>query len=91
MGEALRGGLVSDGWATADELHVVEPDEARRGVLAEVLPGVSISDSALAGVDTLVAVKPHVVADVCASLAELGVTRVLSIAAGVTTSAMEAV
>ena len=91
MGEALLGGLVSDGWATADELHVVEPDEARRGVLAEVLPGVSISDSALAGVDTLVAVKPHVVADVCASLAELGVTRVLSIAAGVTTSAMEAV
>ena len=48
MGEALLGGLVSDGWATADELHVVEPDEARRGVLAEVLPGVSISDSALA-------------------------------------------
>ena len=91
MGEALLGGLVADGWATADELHVVEPDEGRRGVLAEVLPGVSIGDSALAGVDTLVAVKPHVVADVCAGLAELGVTRVLSIAAGVTTSAMEAV
>jgi len=90
MGEALLGGLVADGWAAVDELHVVEPDGERRAVLAEALPGISIGDSAVAGVDTLVAVKPHVVADVCAGLAELGVPRVLSIAAGVTTAAMEA-
>ena len=85
MGEALLGGLVADGWAAVDELHVVEPDGERRAVLAEALPGISIGDSAVAGVDTLVAVKPHVVADVCAGLAELGLPRVLSIAAGVTT------
>jgi len=91
MGEALLGGLLADGWATADQLHVVEPDGDRRAVLAGALPGVSVGDSALAGVDTLVAVKPHVVADVCAGLAALGVPRVLSIAAGVTTAAMEAV
>ena len=91
MGEALLGGLVADGWATADQLHVVEPDGDRRVVLAEALPGLSVGDAALPGVDTLVAVKPHVVAEVCAGLAELGVPRVLSIAAGVTTAAMEAV
>ena len=91
MGEALLGGLVVDGWATADQLHVVEPDGDRRAVLAGALPGVSVGDSAVAGVDTLVAVKPHVVADVCAGLAALGVPRVLSIAAGVTTAAMESV
>ena len=91
MGEALLGGLLDDGWATADQFHVVEPDGDRRAVLAEALPGISVGGSAIAGVDTLVAVKPHVVADVCAGLAALGVPRVLSIAAGVTTAAMESV
>ena len=91
MGAALLGGLVADGWASAKQLHVVEPDPDRRAVLAEVLPGVSLGEAAIAGVDTLVAVKPHVVADVCADLADLGVPRVLSIAAGVTTAAMEAI
>ncbi len=91
MGEALLRGLVADGWAAAPELHVVEPDEGRRDLLAEALPGVSCGGVALAGVDTLVAVKPHVVADVCADLAALGVPRVLSIAAGIRTNAMEAI
>ncbi len=91
MGEALLSGLVADGWAAAGELHVVEPDAGRRGVLAGSLPGVSCGDTALVGVDTLVAVKPHVVADVCAGLAVLGVPRVVSIAAGVRTGAIEAV
>jgi len=91
MGEALLGGLLADGWASAEQLHVVEPDPDRRTVLAGLLPGVSLGEAAIAGVDTLVAVKPHVVADVCADLADLGVPRVLSIAAGVTTAAMEAV
>ncbi len=91
MGEALLSGLVADGWAAAGELHVVEPDAGRRSVLAGSLPGVSCDDTALAGVDTLVAVKPHVVADVCAGLAVLGVPRVVSIAAGVRTGAIEAV
>mgnify|MGYP000005757629 FL=1 len=91
MGEALLRGLVADGWAAAGELHVVEPDAGRRDLLAEALPGVSCGDAALAGVDTLVAVKPHVVADVCTALAAIGVPRVLSIAAGVRTAAMEAI
>ena len=41
MGEALLGGLVADGWATPGELHVVEPDEDRRRVLAEAVAGIS--------------------------------------------------
>ena len=91
MGEALLCGLVADGWAAAGELHVVEPDESRRGVLTEAVPGISVGVLAISGVDTLIAVKPHLVVDVCVGLAELGVPRVLSIAAGVTTAAMEAV
>ena len=91
MGEALLGGLVADGWATPDELHVVEPDEDRRRVLADAVAGISCGEAPVADVDTLVAVKPHVVVDVCHELATLGVPRVLSIAAGVRTEAMEAV
>lgn len=91
MGEALLVGLVIDGWARAEELHVVEPDANRRAVLANALPGLSVGESAESGVDTLVAVKPHVVVEVCSGLASIGVPRVLSIAAGVTTEAMESV
>ena len=91
MGEALLGGLVADGWAAPGELHVVEPDEDRRRVLIDIVAGISCGEVPVANVDTLVAVKPHVVADVCHELATLGVPRVLSIAAGVRTQAMEAV
>jgi len=90
MGEALLGGLVADGWATPGELHVVEPDEDRRRVLADAVAGISCGEAPVADVDTLVAVKPHVVVDVCHELATLGVPRVLSIAAGGRTEAMEA-
>ena len=44
-----------------------------------------------AAVGAVVAVKPHDVTEVCAGLAALGVGRVLSIAAGVSLAAMEAV
>lgn len=90
MGEALLGGLVSSGWADADELHVVEPDPARRQAVAAATPGVSVSTEPLHGIGAVIAVKPDVVAAVLPALAGAATSRVLSIAAGVRTGAIEA-
>ena len=92
MGAALVGGLLTGGWAQADELAVVEVVEARRAQLAEMFPGVEIG----AGVETvpapaaLIAVKPADVPAAVTAAAQAGATRILSIAAGVTLHALEA-
>ena len=90
MGEALLGGLVSSGWAAAEELHVVEPDPARRQAVAAATPGVSVSTEALYGIGAVIAVKPDVVDAVLPALAAAAAARVLSVAAGVRTDAIEA-
>lgn len=89
MGEALVAGLVGSGRYLATDVAVVEKVEARRSELAEAVPGLDVrADGAeLTGLDTIVAVKPG---DVAPSLAGLAPARVLSIAAGVTTAAIEA-
>lgn len=89
MGEALIGGLVSSGWASAGELHVVEPSAERRRQLESDNPGIATAESPMAGVDTLIAVKPNIVAAVLPGLAAAAVPRVLSIAAGVKIAAIE--
>ena len=90
MGEALLGGLVSRGWASASELHVVEPDPARQRAVSAASPGVSISTEPLYGIGAVIAVKPDVVAAVLPALAAAATARVLTIAAGVRTEAIEA-
>ncbi len=90
MGEALLAGLVARQWARAEELRVVEPDLGRHEALAAVVPGVVLADSPCGGVDAVIAVKPDIVAAVLPGLSEAGVPRVLSIAAGVPTSVIEA-
>ncbi len=90
MAEALLGGLIQRGWALADEVHVVEPSAERRAALAAAHPGLSVGESPVDAIDALIAVKPGVVAAVLPTLAEAGVQRVLSIAAGVRTVAIEA-
>jgi len=90
MAEALLGGLIESGWAQPDELHVVEPFEPRRVDLAASMPGVSISDAPRPNADAVIAVKPDVVPAVLGGLADAGVRRVLSIAAGVRAAAIEA-
>ncbi len=90
MGEALLVGLVGSGWAAVDELHVVEPDPARQDAVADAVPGASVSSEPASGTDAVIAVKPDVVAAVLPALAATGVGRVLSIAAGVRTGAVEA-
>ncbi len=90
MGEALVGGLIAAGWSSASAITVVEPDDARRAELAERFAGLAVSAVPVAATGAVVAVKPQYVASVCRSLGELGVTRVLSIAAGVRIAVMEA-
>jgi pyrroline-5-carboxylate reductase len=91
MGAALVGGLVASGWAAAGELTVIEPLAERRQTLVHDLPGVVVTDAMHDGVDGVVlAVKPGDVPTAARTAAALGATRVLSIAAGVTTATIEA-
>ncbi len=90
MGEALLGGLVKSGWAPAADLAVVEPVLERRAALTLRHPDVEVCEVPLASIDAIIAVKPQIVADVAAQLGAIGAGRVLSIAAGVRTSAIEA-
>jgi pyrroline-5-carboxylate reductase len=90
MGAALVGGLLASGWAAADEVAIVEPLTARRAVLADELPGVVVTDSFEGRVEGVVlAVKPGDVGAAAGAAARAGAMRVLSIAAGVTTRAIE--
>lgn len=91
MGEALLGGLLAQGWASPDELAVVEPLAARRDQLAEAFGGVSVLERPGAAAASVLAVKPAIVTDVCRDLAGTDATgRVLSIAAGVSIATLEA-
>ncbi len=89
MAEALIGGLVETGWSAA-EIHVCEPDPEHRRLLAEAHPELSLGTAPAAGVDAVIAVKPDVVPGVLEDLAAAAPERVLSIAAGVSTSVLEA-
>ena len=86
MGEALLRGLMTSGWAGADELAVVEKLAERRAELTELYPQLTVTEEPLAADDVLLAVKPNDVAEVVAGL---GCTRVLSIAAGVRLATLE--
>lgn len=90
MGEALLGGLLDAGTCTPDQVAVVEIDPGRRDHLADRFPGVHLGATPVPCRGLVLATKP---ADAAAALAEacsVGVERVLSIAAGVTTAALEA-
>jgi len=95
MGEALAVGLIDGGWEPAS-LAVAEVDADRRHYLEERLPGVRVVPSpawAAADAEVLVlAVKPAdavAALESCADVLPEG-ALVLSIAAGVTLSALEA-
>jgi pyrroline-5-carboxylate reductase len=93
MGEALASGLVAHGWS-GRQIVVVEAAEARRSELGGrpwALAGSLEEGLGLAGagpgtsVGLVIAVKPKDVESVCRQAAvSIGVTRALSIAAGVT-------
>jgi len=88
MGEALVSGLLASGRAAGD-LVVAEVASSRRAELAEALPGVTIVAEPVPVGSAVLAVKPPDVPRVARRLAEAGARRLLSVAAGVTTGAIE--
>lgn len=89
MGAALVAGLVASG-VRGDSIIVVEVDEGKRAML-ETEYSVRTS-AAIAHTDgAVIAVKPQAAVDVCRQLAEAGVARVLSIAAGVSLASLQSV
>lgn len=91
MGGALVGGLVAKGWAPAESLHVIDLYEPTRLALEARLPGLVVSAAPPTRAEAaLIAVKPADVAGLGPTLRAMGVRRVLSVAAGVTTAAIEA-
>ena len=89
MGQALLGGMIASGWAKAEELVVVDLDPTQRQSLSELFPGIVVLDLPQAGVDTVLATKPHHL--LAAASALENPTRVASVAAGITIASMEAV
>ena len=62
MGEAIVRGLLSSGWARADEILVVEALPARREELSERYPDLNVGENLEPGIDVLLAIKPQDVA-----------------------------
>jgi pyrroline-5-carboxylate reductase len=87
MGAALLGGLLQSGWNPAD-IVVVEVEAAKRAEIHDRF-GVSVSEVVVGCDGAIIAVKPAGVVDVCNQLRAVGVDRVLSIAAGISTDAMQ--
>jgi pyrroline-5-carboxylate reductase len=90
MGAALLGGLVASGRFGPGHLAVVEPVAARRTDLAAQFPDVQVLASIAACRGAVLAVKPYDLTTVAAAAAASGAERLLSIAAGISTAAIEA-
>jgi pyrroline-5-carboxylate reductase len=85
MGEALLGGLRAAG----REAAVAEVSPARRQELAAAYPDVEIVAAPIAADGAVLVVKPGDVAEAARAAADAGAGRILSVAAGVTTRAIE--
>jgi pyrroline-5-carboxylate reductase len=100
MGEALVSGLLAASWAPPEQILVIEASPARRraltddGGLAARYPGLTIvAPDAVEGTTArgvVLAVKPDDAAAACILADQLKVERLLSVAAGVTISALTA-
>jgi pyrroline-5-carboxylate reductase len=88
MGEALLAGLLAAG-RSADELVVAEVSGARRDELAAAHPGVAVVEAPIAATSAVLAVKPADMIQAAGAVADAGAVRLLSVAAGVTTEAIE--
>jgi pyrroline-5-carboxylate reductase len=98
MGGALLGGLLASGWVPPEQVVVAETAVGRRQELEREFPGVRIvdapakdlvADSADRLGGAVLAVKPDVAEGACRVLGAVGVTRVLSIVAGIPSQRLE--
>lgn len=95
MGGALVSGLVTRGTWEPTAVAVVEPDAGRREALTAAHPGLvvaeALSDELAAGADgAVLAVKPELAEPVCRRLGAAGITRVVSVVAGMPAGRLEA-
>ncbi len=99
MGGALLGGLLHAGWADPGAVTVVEPLAERRSELEAAHPGVRTVSAPEAGLldeggerlpGAVLAVKPDVAESACRALGSVGVTRLLSVVAGIPSVRLEA-
>jgi pyrroline-5-carboxylate reductase len=93
MGEAIVQGLIVGASFNPSGIAVAEPFEERRKILSELYGIQCVEDGAMLDApDTVImAVKPQIFREVCQSLAQaegFSPQRVISIAAGVSTSVM---
>lgn len=88
MGAALASGLVRAGWSPR-AIAIVEKDARRCEVISQQLPGVSVGAESVEADAVVLAVKPADAPSACAMAVLSGAKRVLSIMAGVTTSALD--
>ena len=90
MGAALLGGLLSGGVLQPVRVAVVERLADRRVVLAGMFPGVLVTDTIPPCRSAVLAVKPPDVAATATAAVAAGARRLLSIAAGITTTTIRA-
>ena len=88
MGEALVAGLL--GVDAERSIRIVETHRARVDELRDTYPGLDVADAPGPADGTLLAVKPHLVAEVAEAVGAADGGRVLSIAAGITIATLEA-
>jgi pyrroline-5-carboxylate reductase len=89
MGAALVGGLLSAGATDPSTVAICEAIEARREQLEVMFPGVTIAADLPPCRAAVLAVKPGDIAAAATTAVSAGASRILSIAAGVTTAAIE--
>jgi pyrroline-5-carboxylate reductase len=87
MGGALVGGLIAGGWEPA-RITVVDLDETKRAELA-ARHGVATATQPVPADGAVVAVKPGDAAAMCTRLGQIGVPRILSIAAGLSAATLQ--
>jgi len=89
MGEALVRGMLAAG-RPPGEVVVLEIDPARREALARSCPDVAVAARPTPAAAAVIAVKPADVEAACRTAVDAGAGRILSIAAGVTTTSLQA-
>ncbi len=95
MGSALAAGLLSANWCAPDELALLARSVENRRELEERFPGVGVFAS-IELVETdpdtgaVLSVKPDYAEGVARTIGAVGITRVLSVVAGLSTQRLEA-
>lgn len=95
MGSALAAGLLRASWCTPDQLCVVESSVEQRAQLSQQLPGVTVVaalelDQVDNATGVVLCVKPDHAEGAARMAAVAGVTRLLSVVAGLSSQRIEA-